>query len=104
MQAGDFALGIALDENCQFRAFECLLEYLTGDRAGESGKVGVGSSVDNAAAPVSPLNSAPRLLDFRRGRGIVSLSRTLDLESLPGKDWCWIVAPAKECECDDMAG
>lgn len=32
----------------------------------------MGSSVDNAAAPVSPRNSAPRLLDFRRGRGISS--------------------------------
>lgn len=103
MQAGNFALGITLDRDRQFRALECLYENLTGDRAGETGKVGVGSSVDNAEAPVSPLNSAPRLLDFRRGRGIVSLSSTLDLEFLPGNEGCWIVAPAKECECDDMA-
>lgn len=33
-------------------------------------KFGVGSSVENADAPVSPRNSAPRLLDFRRGRAI----------------------------------
>lgn len=34
-------------------------------------KVGVGSSVDRADAPVSPRKSAPKLLDFCRGRGIV---------------------------------
>lgn len=33
-------------------------------------KAGVVSSVDNADVPVPPHNSAPMLLDFRRGRGI----------------------------------
>lgn len=37
---------------------------LTGVKGGE-----FGSSVDNAAAPVSPLSSAPRPLDFL-GRGM----------------------------------
>ncbi len=37
---------------------------LTGVSGGE-GNVGVGSSVDNAEAPVSPRNSTPMLLDFR---------------------------------------
>lgn len=40
----------------------------TGDSGGEV-KVGVGSSVDSADAPVSPRSSPPRLLEFR-GRGI----------------------------------
>ena len=39
------------------------LNVLTGDNGGE-GKPEVGSSVDNAEAPVSPRNSAPRLPDF----------------------------------------
>jgi hypothetical protein len=42
---------------------------LTGVSGGE-GKVGVGSSVDNAEAPVSPRNSTPMLLDFRSWRGM----------------------------------
>ena len=42
---------------------------LAGDKGGEV-NVGVGSRVDNADAPVSPRNSAPRLPDFRRGRDI----------------------------------
>ena len=65
--------------------------------------MGVGSSVDNAAAPVSPLNSPPKLLDFRRCRGIVSLSRVLDLEALVERGRCWTVAPTKEYVCDAMA-
>ena len=35
-------------------------------------KVGVGSSVERAEAPVSPRGSAPRPLDLRLGRGIFS--------------------------------
>ena len=38
--------------------------------AGGELKEGVGSRVDSAEAPVSPRSSAPRLLDFRRGRGL----------------------------------
>ena len=57
---------------------DCLL---TGVRGGEL-KVGVGSRVDSAAAPVSPLSSAPRPLDLRRGRGMfvcgVELTETLN--------------------------
>lgn len=67
-------------------------------------KVGVGSSVDNAEAPVSPLKSAPKLPDFRRGRGILSLSRPLASGSRVSEDCRWIYAPAKECECADIAG
>ena len=46
-------------------------EQPTGVRGGEL-KVGVGSRVDSAEAPVSPRSSAPRPLDFRRGRGMIS--------------------------------
>lgn len=42
---------------------------LTGDREGDLDE-GAGSNVDKAAAPVSPRSSAPRLLEFCRGRGI----------------------------------
>ena len=42
----------------------------TGVKGGEL-KVGVGSRVERAEAPVSPRGSAPRPLDFRRGRGIL---------------------------------
>ena len=35
--------------------------------------VGVGSRVERAGPPVSPRGSAPRPLDFRRGRDMVSL-------------------------------
>jgi hypothetical protein len=49
-----------------WRNDQCLL---TGVSGGEL-KVGMGSSVESADAPVSPLNSAPRPLDFRRGRGM----------------------------------
>ena len=41
----------------------------TGVKGGEL-KVGVGSRVERAEAPVSPGSSAPRPLDFRRWRGI----------------------------------
>ena len=44
------------------------ISTLTGLSGGEV-KVGVGSMVDNADAPVSPLSSPPRLLDFRLGLG-----------------------------------
>ena len=49
-----------------------LREVHTGVRGGDA-KVGVGSRVERAAAELSPLSSAPRLLDFRRGRGIVDV-------------------------------
>ena len=39
----------------------------TGVKGGEL-KVGVGSRVERAGAPVSPRGSAPRPLDLRRGR------------------------------------
>lgn len=42
--------------SCCFTRMRCLL---TGVRSGE-----FGSSVENAAAPVFPLSSAPRLLNF----------------------------------------
>ena len=41
----------------------------TGVKGGEL-KVGVGSRVDSAEAPVSPRGSAPKLLGIRRGRGM----------------------------------
>ena len=44
--------------------------------------VGLGSRVDTAGAPVSPRMSAPRVPDFRRGRGIPSLDLALLLSSL----------------------
>lgn len=34
-------------------------------------KVGVGSRVESAEAPVSPRSSPPKLPDFRLGRGIL---------------------------------
>ncbi len=43
----------------------------TGVKGGEL-KVGVGSRVESAEAPVSPGRSAPRPLDFRRGRDMFS--------------------------------
>lgn len=43
-------------------------ENLTGESGGVEEAVGVGSRVERADAPVSPLNSPPRLLDFRRNR------------------------------------
>lgn len=46
-----------------------LVRELRGVKGGEL-KVGVGSRVEKAEAPVSPRGSAPRPLDFRRGRGI----------------------------------
>ena len=48
----------------------------TGVKGGEL-KVGVGSRVERAEAPVSPRGSAPRPLDFRRGRGIFLWSRKI---------------------------
>ena len=53
---------------CNYRGLKhCWLH--TGVKGGEL-KVGVGSRVERAEAPVSPRGSAPRPLDFRRGRGI----------------------------------
>ena len=46
---------------------------------GDNGLAGLGSSVDKADAPVSPRRSDPKLLDFRRGLGIISLSLVLGL-------------------------
>ena len=42
---------------------------------GDDGVVGLRSNVDSADAPVSPLRSDPKLLDFRRGLGMFSLVR-----------------------------
>ena len=65
--AGHLTQGVALwtrrQISCCFTRMRCLL---TGVKRGE-----FRSSVDNAAAPVSPLSSAPRLLDFL-GRGMSS--------------------------------
>ena len=49
-------------------------ELPTGVRGGEL-KVGVGSSVESAEAPVSPRSSSPRPLDLRRGRGMIPTRR-----------------------------
>lgn len=68
MRTGDLVLRIALRRGQHTLAGLNRLAP-TGDNEGDV-KVGVGSSVDNADAPVSPRNSAPRLLDFRRGRGM----------------------------------
>lgn len=46
-------------------------QWLTGERGGVEEAVGVGSRVERADAPVSPLNSPPRLLDFRRNRVLI---------------------------------
>jgi len=46
---------------------------------GDNGVVGLRSSVDRADAPVSPLRSDPKLLDFRRGLGMFSPVRDLPL-------------------------
>ena len=45
------------------------MESFTGVRGGDT-ETGVGSRVERAAAVLSPRSSAPRLLDFRRGRGM----------------------------------
>lgn len=44
---------------------------------GDNGVVGLRSRVDRADAPVSPLRSDPKLLDFLRGLGMFSLVRGL---------------------------
>ena len=84
-------------DECEYGGPENGLGMLTGDNAGDKGgevNRGVGSRVESADAPVSPLSSAPRLLDIRRGRGIVSRSRGLDLRLWEG---CWCRdAAAKE--------
>lgn len=56
-----------------------------GDAEGDA-KVGVGSRVDNAEAPLSPLRLSPTVLDVRRerGRGIISLSFELSGRSEEG--------------------
>ena len=101
-------LGTALAIGSQLREQDDELSshWLTGDRAGDIGgetKVGVGSSVDNAAALVSPLSSPPRLLDFRRARGMLSLSCFLPLVSVLGEERLWIYAAAREWVLADMA-
>lgn len=68
VRTGDLGLGIALEK--MLARWQPLTWWeLTGDDEGEV-EFEVGSRVDNAEAPVSPRNSAPRLLDFRRERGI----------------------------------
>lgn len=64
--AGHLTQGVALVQDCTLVCCSTGMRYLlTGVRGGE-----FGSSVDNAA-PVSPLSSAPRPLDFL-GRGMSS--------------------------------
>ena len=48
--------------------------------SGETG-VGLRSSVDNADAPVSPLRSEAKELDFRRGLAMLSLTSVFDVWS-----------------------
>lgn len=65
--AGHLTQGVALWTRMHISFCFTRMEYLlTGVKGGE-----FGSSVDNAAAPVSPLSSAPRPLDFL-GRGMSS--------------------------------
>ena len=65
--AGHLSHGIALWTRMQISCCFTRMRYLlTGVKGGV-----FGSSVDNAAAPVSPLSSAPRPLDFL-GRGMSS--------------------------------
>ena len=61
-----------------------LLEVLTGVNGGEM-MVG-GSRVDTAGAPVSPRISAPRVLEFRRRRGMPSPTRASVLVFLDALD------------------
>lgn len=49
--------------------------------------MGIGSNVETAGAPVSPLISAPSPPDFRRGRGIAPLNWELLLCRL----WFWVL-------------
>lgn len=65
--AGHLTQGVTLWTRMHINFCFTRMRYLlTGVKGGE-----FGSSVDNAAAPVSPLNSAPRPLDFL-GRGMSS--------------------------------
>lgn len=65
--AGHLTQGVALWTRMHVSCRSTRMRYfLTGVKGGE-----FGSSVDSAAAPVSPLSSAPRPLDFL-GRGISS--------------------------------
>lgn len=58
--AGHLTQGVALWTRMHVSCCSAGMRYLlTGVKGGE-----FGSSVDNAAAPVSPLSSAPRPLDF----------------------------------------
>ena len=70
------------DQRCEHTC-ESRIGLCTGVKGGEA-NVGVGSSVDKADAPVSPLSSPPRPLDFRRGRGLYALSILRVREGL-----CW---------------
>ncbi len=78
-RAGSFDLGVALGQNHFVTKFSGRWRIsLTGDNWGE-----LGSSVDNAAAPVSPLSSPLRPLDLR-GRGIVPSSKILRHKPVKG--------------------
>jgi len=62
---------------CQFPHLRKGSEIITGDNDGDDSGVlnrGVGSRVESADAPVSPLKSPPRLLDVRRTRGMFAFS------------------------------
>lgn len=66
----------------------------TGDAGGDwtVGKVGVGSRVERAEAPLSPLRPSPTALEARRGRGRGMLSESAvdlegwSIEAILGKD------------------
>ena len=58
------------------RPYDIKVLLLTGDNGGVA-NVGLGSSVDNADAPVSPLSSPPRLPDFRLRRAFWSIDIVL---------------------------
>ncbi len=72
---GKFLSESSAEQKCQSRYGGLRYGLVhTGVKGGEL-KVGVGSRVERAEAPVSPRGSAPRPLDFRRGRGILLWGR-----------------------------
>lgn len=73
--AGNFGLGVALEARISTMAPRGVAAP-TGDSGGEE-ILCMGSNVETAGAPVSPLISAPSPVDFRRGRGIAPLDLVL---------------------------
>lgn len=79
----------------------------TGDAGGDwtVGKVGVGSRVDRADAPLSPLRPSPTVLEVRLGRGRGMLSESAvdlegwSIEAILGKDSMAgeVIEPAEGC-------